>query len=149
MAIWKQGEIGIERLNAQSKNTMANVLDIQFTAVGDDYLQATMLVNNNTHQPYGLLHGGASAALAETLGSVASWLCVDPQKHICVGIEINCNHVRGKKDGVVTGTARPLHIGATTHVWDIRITDERDKLVCISRLTVAVLKKVAGTTGRV
>jgi 1,4-dihydroxy-2-naphthoyl-CoA hydrolase len=149
MTIWKQNGIGIEKLNAQSKNTMAAVLDIRFTAVGDDYLQATMPVNHQTHQPYGLLHGGASAVLAETLGSVASWLCVDPEKQICVGIEINCNHVRGKKDGVVTGTARALHIGATTHVWDIRITDERDKLVCISRLTVAVLKKVAGTTGRV
>lgn len=149
MMIWKQKEIGIEKLNAQSKNTMAAALDIRFTAVGDDYLQATMPVNHQTHQPYGLLHGGASAALAETLGSVASWLCVDPEKQICVGIEINCNHVRGKKDGVVTGTARPLHIGATTHVWDIRITDERDKLVCISRLTVAILKKESGTIGRV
>jgi 1,4-dihydroxy-2-naphthoyl-CoA hydrolase len=149
MTIWKQNGIGIEKLNAQSKNTMAAVLDIRFTAVGDDYLQATMPVNHQTHQPYGLLHGGASAALAETLGSVASWLCVDPEKQMCVGIEINCNHVRGKKDGVVTGTARPLHIGATTHVWDIRITDERDKLVCISRLTVAILKKESGTIGRV
>jgi len=147
--VWKQSRIGLEELNAQSKNTMAAVLDISFTAVGDDYLQATMPVNSQTHQPYGLLHGGASAALAETLGSVASWLCIDPEKQICVGIEINCNHVRGKKDGIVTGTAKPLHIGATTHVWDIKITDEREKLVCVSRLTVAVLKKEGrAVTGR-
>lgn len=143
-AIWKQEKITIDMLNAQSKDTMAETLDIRFIEVSDHFLKATMPVDRRTHQPYGLLHGGASAALAETLGSVASWLCIDPEKQICVGIEINCNHVRGKKDGIVTGTATPLHLGATTHVWDIKITDEKEKLICISRLTVAVLKRKAG-----
>jgi 1,4-dihydroxy-2-naphthoyl-CoA hydrolase len=133
----------VKELNDRSESTMGEVLDIHFTEIGDDYLKATMPVNNATKQPYGLLHGGASAALAETIGSVASSLCINPDKQICVGIEINCNHIRGKKDGIVTATATPLHIGASTHVWDIKITDERDKLVCVSRLTVAVLKKPA------
>lgn len=120
---------------------MGEHLGMQYSEIGDDYLKATMPVDHRTHQPYGLLHGGASAALAETLGSVASALVIDPEKFICVGIEINANHVRGVKSGFVTGTCTPIHIGATTHVWDIRIHDERNKLVCISRLTVAILKK--------
>lgn len=138
---WQIKDINLEMLNALSKNTMSETLDIRFTEIGDGYLKATMPVNHNTHQPYGLLHGGASAALAETIGSVASWATINREKQICVGIEINCNHVRGKKDGIVTAKVTPLHIGATTHVWDIRITDEREKMVCVSRLTVAVLKK--------
>ena len=105
---------------------MGEFLDMKFTEIGDDYLCITMPVDNRTKQPYGLLHGGASAALAETIGSVASSLCINPDKQICVGIEINCNHIRGKKDGVVTAIAKPLHIGATTHVWDIKINDERE-----------------------
>ncbi|MBY0348185.1 MAG: hotdog fold thioesterase [Hydrotalea flava] len=120
---------------------MGEVLGIEFTEVGSDYLKATMPVNQNTRQPYGLLHGGASAALAETLGSVASALIIDPDKQICVGIEINANHLKGVKEGFVTGICSPLHIGATTHVWDIRITNEKHQLICISRLTVAILKK--------
>jgi 1,4-dihydroxy-2-naphthoyl-CoA hydrolase len=138
---WEKSAITIEALNALSDNTMSSYLDIRFTEIGDNYLKATMPVDHRTHQPYGLLHGGASAALAETVGSVASWMTINRDKHICVGIEINCNHVRGKKDGIVTATVTPLHIGATTHVWDIKIHDEREKLVCVSRLTVAVLKK--------
>ncbi|OSZ78463.1 thioesterase [Chitinophagaceae bacterium IBVUCB1] len=138
--IWKSNVL-IEELNNRSTGTMGEVLDIRLTTIGDDYLQATMPVNSATKQPYGLLHGGASAALAETVGSVASSLCINADKQICVGIEINCNHIRGKKNGVVTATVKPLHIGASTHVWDIKITDERDKLICVSRLTVAVLKK--------
>ena len=117
------------------------VLNIRFTALEKDFVQATMPVNSATHQPYGLLHGGASAALAETIGSIASWLCINPETQYCVGIEINCTHVRGKTKGEVTATAKPLHIGATTHVWDIKICDENERLVCISRLTVAVLKR--------
>jgi len=140
-AIWKQYGTTIEILNARSINTMAEILDIQFTEIGDNYLKATMPVDSRTHQPYGLLHGGASAALAETVGSVASSLGIDIEKQICVGIEINCNHIRGKREGIVTATAEPLHIGASTHVWDIRIKDEKDRLICISRLTVAILKK--------
>lgn len=140
-AIWKSYGATVADLNQLSKGTMAEVLDITFTEIGDNYLKASMPVDNRTRQPYGLLHGGASAALAETIGSVASSLCIDTKKQICVGIEINCNHIRGKKDGLVTATAEALHIGSTTHVWDIKIRDEREKLVCVSRLTVAILKK--------
>jgi 1,4-dihydroxy-2-naphthoyl-CoA hydrolase len=138
--LWKHTTT-LEALNAMSKNTMAEVLNMRFTELGDNFLKLSMPVNNTTHQPYGLLHGGASAALAETVGSVASFLCIDPERQICVGMEINCNHLRGKKNGFVTATARPLHLGSTTHVWDIKITDETERLICISRLTVAILKK--------
>ncbi len=141
MPIWKLPVATIDELNSLSAHTMAAAIGIVFTEVGDDFLKATMPVNDSTRQPYGLLHGGASAALAETIGSVAASLCIDRETQICVGLDINCNHVRGKKDGIVTATATPAHIGATTHVWEIRITDERDKLVCISRLTMAILKK--------
>lgn len=137
--IWFQ-EYTLEELNERSKGTMGEFLEMKFTEIGDDYLCMTMPVDNRTKQPYGLLHGGASAAMAETIGSVASSLCINPEKQICVGIEINCNHIRGKKDGIVIATAKPLHVGATTHVWDIKINDERGKLVCVSRLTVAILK---------
>jgi len=140
--IWRHNDLSLNTINALNHNTMGEVLNIQFTHIEENLLQATMPVNNATHQPYGLLHGGASAALAETIGSVASWLCIDTEKQICVGIELNCNHIRGKKDGIVTGSATPLHIGKTTHVWDIKIRDEKDKLICVSRLTVAVLKKL-------
>jgi 1,4-dihydroxy-2-naphthoyl-CoA hydrolase len=131
--------ISLEQLNHQTAHTMAEVLEIKFTAIGDDFLKATMPVNHKTKQPYGLLHGGASAALAETIGSVASSLCLQ-ENQICVGMEINCNHLRAKRNGIVTATAKPLHIGATSHVWDIRIEDENNKLICVSRLTVAVLR---------
>lgn len=141
MRIWKQKDISLEQLNKTCKGTMGEALAMNFTAIEDDFLRIQMPVNANTIQPYGLLHGGASAALAETAGSIASALCIDSEKQICVGIEINCNHIRGVRTGFVTATARPLHLGATTHVWDIKITNEQDKLVCISRLTVAILKK--------
>lgn len=140
-SIWKQKDVSLEALNMQSKGTMAETLDIKFTRVTDNSLSATMPVDHRTVQPYGLLHGGASAALAETVGSVASWLCIDTDKQICVGMEINCNHIRAKRNGLVIATAHPLHLGAGTHVWDIRIVDEAEKLICVSRLTVAVLKK--------
>jgi 1,4-dihydroxy-2-naphthoyl-CoA hydrolase len=140
-SIWKSKITDILALNGLSKNTMAEWLGIQFTEIGANYIKAEMPVTEKTHQPYGLLHGGASAALAETLGSVASWLVIDAERQICVGMEINCNHVRGKKNGIVTGTAEPLHLGANTHVWDIKIRDEHEKLICVSRLTVAILKK--------
>lgn len=139
--IWKKRTVSIDDLNALSANTLGAHLDMRFIEVNDTQLIATMPVDARTHQPYGLLHGGASAALAETVGSVASWLTVNPETHLAVGIEINCNHVRGKKEGVVTAVASPLHIGATTHVWDIRISDEHQRLICISRLTVAIVKK--------
>lgn len=139
--IWFKKDLKVADIQHLSKNNMGEHLEMKFTELGENFLKATMPVDHRTHQPYGLLHGGASAALAETLGSVCSALVIDPQKFICVGIEINANHVRGVKSGFVTGTCTPLHLGATTHVWDIRIHDERNKLVCVSRLTVAILKK--------
>lgn len=138
--IWHQGMPELPALNDLSKNTIAQLLDIRFTDVGPDYLKATMPVDHRTHQPYGMLHGGASVVLAETIGSVASVLVVDHSRHKCVGMEINANHLRPVRSGLVTGTATPLHLGSTTHVWDIRIHDSRNRLVCVSRLTVAILK---------
>ena len=118
---------------------MARHLGIEFTEIGPDFLRGRMPVDDRTHQPYGILHGGASVALAETLGSYAAMLVVDQSKYHCLGQEINANHIRGVSSGFVIGTARPVHIGRRSHVWEIRITDERDKLVCISRLTMAVV----------
>ena len=132
----------IDRLNALSRDTAIVALGIEFTEIGPDFLRATMPVDARTRQPYGLLHGGASVLLAETLGSTAGNLCV-PEDRICVGIEINANHVRGAREGVVTGSARALHVGASTHVWEIRIEDARGRLVCISRLTLAVVARDA------
>ena len=142
MSIWYDKEITINDFEGWSRNTLADHLGIQFIELGKDYLKATMPVDERTHQPYGLLHGGASAALAETLGSVCSALVINRQKFICVGIEINANHIRSVKSGIVTGTCTPIHIGGSTHVWDIRIHDEHNRLICISRLTVAILKKL-------
>lgn len=121
--------------------TMGEYIGIELTEVGADYLKARMPVDHRTKQPYGLLHGGASCALAETIGSIAASLVIDQEKFICVGLEINANHVRSAREGFVTGTATPLHLGSTTQVWDIKIKDEKDKLVCISRHTVAILKR--------
>lgn len=130
----------LEQLNASSRDTAMEPLGIVFTEIGPDYLRATMPVDARTHQPYGLLHGGASVLLAETLGSSAGMMAVDEGQGV-VGIEINANHLRGVRTGIVTGTARPLHIGARTQVWEIRIEDESARLVCISRLTVAVIAR--------
>jgi 1,4-dihydroxy-2-naphthoyl-CoA hydrolase len=115
-------------------------LDIRLTAIGDDFLQATMPVDERTWMPYRILHGGASCVLAESVGSIASALVVDTTQYRPAGLEINASHLRGVSNGLVMGTARPLRLGRTTHVWDIRITDEQDKLVCTSRLTMAILK---------
>lgn len=141
MPIWFNPSVKVEDIRPFGHQTMGDHIGIEFTAIGDDYLSARMPVDHRTKQPYGLLHGGASAALAETLGSVASVLVIDMDKYACVGLEINANHVRGVREGFVYGTATPLHIGSTTHVWDIKIVDDREKLVCVSRLTVAVIKK--------
>ena len=119
---------------------MGEHIGIEWMSVGEDSISARMPVDNRTCQPYGLLHGGASVALAETIGSVAAAMVVDSSKFNCVGLEINANHVRGVRNGFVTGTAKPLHIGGTTQVWEIRIVNEKDQLVCISRITIAVLK---------
>lgn len=139
--IWFNKSIQVHELQPLGKSTIAEQIGIEFTELGADFLKGRMPVDHRTHQPYGLLHGGASCVLAETLGSVASALVIDQSKFICVGLEINANHVRGVREGFVTGTASPIHIGATTHVWDIRIHDGKDKLVCVSRLTVAILPK--------
>lgn len=139
--IWFKKELSLADFASMGKQTIGELLDIRFTEVGADFLKATMPVDHRTHQPYGLLHGGASCVLAETLGSVASAKVIDPEKFICVGIEINANHIRSVRSGLVTGITTPIHIGASTHVWDIKIYDERAKLICISRLTVAILKK--------
>jgi 1,4-dihydroxy-2-naphthoyl-CoA hydrolase len=122
---------------------MTEWLDIQFTEIGPDYLRATMPVDHRTVQPFGLLHGGASVVLAETLGSVAANCCVDSSRYYCVGQEINANHLRAVRSGRVTGTARPLHVGRQLQVWDIRIEDDQGRLNCISRLTVSVLDRPA------
>jgi len=139
--IWFKKDLQIQELIQLGKGTMGEHIGLEFTELGADFIKAQMPVDDRTRQPYGLLHGGASCVLAETLGSVASAMVIDPERFICVGLEINANHVRGVREGLVTGITRPLHIGGSTHVWDIKIHDEREKLVCISRLTVAILKK--------
>ena len=140
MAIWKQTG-SLDQINASSRNTMVSTLDIRVVEVGEDFLRGTMPVDERTKQPFGLLHGGASVALAETLGSLAGNLCLDGSKEVAVGLDINANHIRATTSGLVTGTARPLHIGRTTQVWEIRIEDDQQRLVCISRLTLAVVPK--------
>ncbi|EGQ7901641.1 hotdog fold thioesterase [Vibrio alginolyticus] len=136
MSIWKK-PVSIEILNATSKNTLIEHLQIKYTDFTDDSLTATMPVCSFTHQPLGMLHGGASVVLAETLGSLAANFSVDEGSY-CVGLDINANHVRAMRSGHVLGTAKPLHLGISTQVWQIDITDERGRLVCTSRLTIAV-----------
>jgi len=132
--------VDLDALNAAARDTLIAHLGIVFTEAGPDWLRATMPVDARTLQPYGLLHGGASVVLAETLGSSAGNLCVGPDR-ICVGLEINANHLRAARAGVVTGTARPLHVGRATQVWEIRIEDAAGKPVCVSRLTLAVIAR--------
>jgi 1,4-dihydroxy-2-naphthoyl-CoA hydrolase len=138
MSIWKKSA-DVEALNASNPGTLNEALGIRFTEVGDDYLRGTLPVDGRTRQPYGLLHGGASVALAETLGSVAAWLALPADGGRVVGIEINANHLRAATSGEVTGTARPLHLGRSTQVWEIRIEDAQGRLTCISRVTLAVV----------
>jgi len=140
MSIWRT-QASPEALNEMVRMTMIDNLGIEFLEVGDDYVKARMPVDRRTIQPFGLLHGGASVALAETLGSVAANLCVDREKKMCVGLEVNANHLRPVPNGFVYGVARPVHVGDATQVWEIRILNEQDKLVCISRLTLANLDK--------
>jgi 1,4-dihydroxy-2-naphthoyl-CoA hydrolase len=139
MAIWFK-RFSVEDLNAYQQQTLVSHLGIRYTEVGDDFLSATMPVDQRTKQPAGILHGGASVALAETLGSTGANLVVDRDRQLCVGLEINANHIRAMREGEVRGTARPLHLGGT-QVWEIRISDEKDRLVCISRITMAVLDR--------
>jgi len=141
MSIWFKpytlDEIQIER-------GLPRHLAIEFIELGPDFLRGRMPVDERTHQPYGILHGGASVALAETLGSVGAMLVIDPAQR-CVGQEINANHVRAVSSGYVIGTARPAHLGRSSHVWEIRIVDERDRLVCISRLTMHIMQAPPAT----
>jgi 1,4-dihydroxy-2-naphthoyl-CoA hydrolase len=140
MGIFNAG-VTVEMLNQSSRNTLSEQLGIVFTSIGEDSIEAKMPVDSRTHQPMGLLHGGASVALAETLGSVAAMLCVDSSRQYCVGLDINANHLRSVRNGWVTGTTKPIHIGKKTQVWEIRITNEENELICISRITMAVLDK--------
>lgn len=140
MSIWRQRPT-LGFLNGRARNTLLAQLDIRFTEVGDDYLVAKMPVDARTHQPFGMLHGGASVALAESLGSAGANCCLDSQTEFAVGLEINANHVRSVRTGMVTATARPLHVGRRTQIWETQIADEAGRLVCVSRLTMAVLPR--------
>lgn len=131
----------LEQLNFSREQTMVHHLGIEFTKLGEDYLEATMPVDQRTKQPMGLLHGGASVALAETLGSVASLLTLDQTKQACVGLEINANHIKSVRDGKVKGVAKPIHLGKATQIWEIKIYNEAEQLCCISRITMAILDK--------
>ena len=130
-----------EELNAMRAGTMLDHLGIMITEVGDDFITAILPVDHRTKQPAGLLHGGATVVLAETLGSIAALMCIDVDNFYCVGIEVNANHLRAVRHGYVTGTARPLHIGRRTQVWRIEVFDDQDRLTAVSRLTLAVLDK--------
>jgi 1,4-dihydroxy-2-naphthoyl-CoA hydrolase len=140
MTIWKR-KPSLQQLHEWNENTAAARLGIEFTEIGDDWLAARMPVDSRTVQPFGILHGGASVLLAETIGSCAANYCVEEDKAYCVGLDINANHMRTAAQGWVTGTARPYHIGRSTQVWEIRIVDEVGRMVCISRLTMAVVKR--------
>ena len=144
MSIWRSPR-SLEDLNGTQYGTLNGTLGILFTEIGADFVRGTMPVDARTVQPYGLLHGGASVALAETLGSTGAAMCVDADEYQVVGQEINANHVRAARSGLVTGTARAVHLGGRTHVWAIEIVNDAHKLVCISRLTMAVIKRGALT----
>ncbi len=140
-------DITLTEINNMGKGTMGEMLGIEFTGIAKDKLTATMPVDHRTVQPYGILHGGASVALAETLGSVAAHLSVDSSKYLTVGLEINANHIRSVRCGFVTGTATPIHVGRSTHVWGINIVNEEGKLVCTSRITMAIIAKKENAGG--
>jgi len=140
MSIWRI-QTSVEQLQIHSRNTLAETIGIHVTEIGPDFLRASMPVSPRTHQPMGVLHGGASVALAETVGSLAANMCVDQTLYVCMGQEINANHIRPVSSGIVTATARPYHIGKRSHVWGIEIRDAQEKLVCVSRLTMAVLDR--------
>jgi len=139
VSIWRSPHT-LDELNGTAAGTMTGHLGIVFTEIGGDFVRATMPVDSRTRQPYGLLHGGASVVLAETLGSTGAVMCVDRAGFLCVGQEINANHVRSARSGLVTGTARPVHLGGRSHVWAIEIVDDEQDLVCVSRLTIAIVK---------
>lgn len=135
------GEPTVDDINGRHTNHIGALIGLRFTEIGENFIKATIPVDARTHQPYGILHGGASVVLAESLGSIASSLIIDPEKYMAVGLEVNANHLRPVKTGQVTGICTPIHIGGKTHVWDIKLYDDRGKMNCISRLTVAILPK--------
>ena len=141
MSIWFDKGLSLEKKKPFGRNTMSEWIGIEWVEIGDHFMKARMPVDHRTNQPYGLMHGGASCVLAETIGSVASAMVIDHSKFYCVGLEINANHLRSVREGWVTGIAIPLHLGGTTQVWDIKIYDEKDKLVCVSRHTVAIIPR--------
>ncbi|MEO8110156.1 MAG: hotdog fold thioesterase [Ginsengibacter sp.] len=139
MSIWFNKSLRLEDVKDFGKETMASFLGIAWEEIGEDFVAMSLPVNERTKQPYGILHGGASCVLAETIGSLASALVIDMEKFYCVGLEINANHIRSVTQGKVTAKCMPLHLGKSTHVWDIRIHDDLQKLICVSRLTVVIL----------
>ena len=138
--IWAK-KISLDEIDAFLKNSIEEQLGIKIVEVGDDYIKATMPVDHRTRQPFGILHGGASVVLAESLGSFASYLIIKSEDQIGAGIEVNANHIRSVSEGIVTGIVRPIHLGNQLHVWEIKIRDQKNKLICISRLTVAIINK--------
>lgn len=140
MRIWKIENLTIENINAQSKNTMMEHLGIEVIEIGEDFVKAKMPVDHRTHQPMGLLHGGAHVVLAESLGSMSANFCLDITKEYALGLDINSNHIRSVREGFVFGVAKPIHIGSKTQVWEIKVHDEAGNLLNISRLTMMVLK---------
>ena len=143
MSIWFDKSITLDNIIDFGRDTMASCLGMKWVAIGDDFLKLSMPINEKTRHsyPYGFLHGGASCALAETVGSIASALVIDMDKDICATMEINANHIRSAEEGIITAHCTPLHLGKRTHVWDIKISDNAERLVCISRLTVAIISK--------
>jgi uncharacterized protein (TIGR00369 family) len=140
MSIWKNRPT-LEKLINMGPNTMVSLLGIEFVEVGDDFLKARMPVDARTHQPYGIMHGGASCTLAETVGSVAAIFCIDPSTQFSVGVEINTSHIKSIKSGWVYGTAKPFHLGKSTQVWEIKIENQEGELISVSRLRIAILDK--------
>ncbi len=140
MSIWLT-KPDLDMINQFGQNTLASHLGIKFVEIGEDFLKASMPVDHRTHQPMGILHGGASVALSETLASTGAYLCLDTRSHYCVGLEINANHIRSVRTGEITGLGKPVHLGKTTQVWEVRMCDEKERLTCISRVTMAVLNR--------
>lgn len=141
MKIWKT-DMNLDALSKRSKNTMMEYLGIEIIEVGDDFLVGRMPVDHRTIQPLGIMHGGASCVLAESVGSTAGNCCVDQSQFYCVGLEINTNHIRSIREGFVIGTAKPFHLGRTTQVWSIEIINEQKKLISVNRLTMSVLTRL-------
>lgn len=139
-SIWFK-KITISEINQWTQHRLTDYLGIEFTAIGPDYLDAKMPVDDRNISPLGRLHGGATCVLAETIGSVAAHFCIDPSQKMCVGLEINVNHIKGMQNGFIFARAKPLHLGKSTQIWDIQVRDEAQSLIAVSRLTIAILKK--------